>query len=203
QTALEPLHIQYTYLDRTVSIINSTRNAFAGMTARARVYNINGKQAWDSGDVSTGIAADGVKDLLRVPTGNYSTTYFLRLTLSVNGKVVSQPTYWLSTASPAGDNPDYTALQRLPQPTLKTTDTPLSDGTTVTHTITVTNSGSAVAFFVRVALEKGTSGTEIAPILWSDNYLTLLPGETRTITATYRPADLGSAPAQLVIHGFP
>ncbi len=203
QTALEPLHIQYTYLDRTVSLVNSTRNAFPGMTARAQVYNINGKQAWDSGTVTTSIAADGERDLLRVPAGNYSTTYFLRLTLSVNGKVVSQPTYWLSTASPTGDNPDYTALQRLPQPSLKTTDTPMSDGTRVTHTITVTNTGASVAFFVRVALNKGPNGGEIAPILWSDNYLTLLPGESRTITASYRPADLGTAPAQLVIHPFP
>ena len=45
-------------------------------------------------------------------------------------------------------------------------------------------------------------GEEILPVLWEDNCVTLLPGETRTLTATYRTRDLGGAPPSVVVKGW-
>jgi exo-1,4-beta-D-glucosaminidase len=50
-----------------------------------------------------------------------------------------------------------------------------------------------VAFFVRVSLHRGEGGPEVAPALWSDNYVTLWPGETLQVTASYRQELLGGA----------
>jgi exo-1,4-beta-D-glucosaminidase len=48
----------------------------------------------------------------------------------------------------------------------------------------------------------GRGDEEALPVLWEDNYVSLLPGETRTITATYRLRDLGGSPPRLVVAGW-
>jgi exo-1,4-beta-D-glucosaminidase len=53
---------------------------------------------------------------------------------------------------------------------------------------------------VRLKLNKGTE--EILPVLWQDNYISLLPGEKREITATYRAAELGAAKPTVEVKGW-
>ena len=65
--------------------------------------------------------------------------------------------------------------------------------------VTLTNPGPALAFFVRLRVLQSPGGAEILPSTWSDNYVSLLPGETRTLTARWRPDDApGAAPAVAV-----
>ena len=64
----------------------------------------------------------------------------------------------------------------------------------------LTNTGKTVAFFVRLQLV-GADGEEALPVFWDDNYVSLLPGETRTLSATYRSADLHGAP-RVVVSGW-
>jgi exo-1,4-beta-D-glucosaminidase len=68
--------------------------------------------------------------------------------------------------------------------------------------VTVTNPSKAVAFFVRLKLDKGKAGEEILPVLWQDNYISLLPGEQREITARYRSRDLGEAKPEVEVRGW-
>ncbi len=55
------------------------------------------------------------------------------------------------------------------------------------------NPSKSLAFFVRLKVNKGKGGDEVLPVLWEDNYVSLLPGEQREITARYRVADLGGS----------
>ena len=43
------------------------------------------------------------------------------------------------------------------------------------------NPTDRIAFFVELSLKRGGSGLRAAPVLWSDNYVTLMPGERREI----------------------
>ena len=43
---------------------------------------------------------------------------------------------------------------------------------------------------------------DVVPVLWEDNYFSLLPGERKEVTATYRVRDLGNAPAFLAVEGW-
>ena len=52
---------------------------------------------------------------------------------------------------------------------------------TQNYEITLTNPFSTVAFFQRLIV-KDAKGTLACPAYWSDNYVTLAPGESRTIT---------------------
>jgi exo-1,4-beta-D-glucosaminidase len=51
-------------------------------------------------------------------------------------------------------------------------------------------------------VDKGAKGEEILPVVWQDNYISLLPGEKREITATYRASELGAAKAAVEISGW-
>jgi exo-1,4-beta-D-glucosaminidase len=68
--------------------------------------------------------------------------------------------------------------------------------------VTIRNTGKAVALFVRLQLMKGRGGEEVLPVLWQDNYITLLPGESRTLMASINTKDLGGASPTLVASGW-
>ena len=66
----------------------------------------------------------------------------------------------------------------------------------------VENTGKGVAFLTRLRLVKGKDSTEILPIFWDDNYISLLPGERREVTVRIRKTDLASAQPTLIVDGF-
>jgi hypothetical protein len=68
--------------------------------------------------------------------------------------------------------------------------------------VTVENPGKELAFLVRLRLVKGKSGSEILPVFWDDNYISLLPGEKREIAVRVRKSDLGSEKPVLAVDGF-
>ena len=126
--------------------------------------------------------------------------YFLKLTLAdASGKVVGSNFYWL-TSKPetithgvvniddgfAQTFADFRALSQLGKVTVQaTTQTTEEHENVVTH-ITLRNRDSTLAFFIRLSLSFCGTGKEILPVRWSDNYVSLIPGETRELTATYR-----------------
>jgi exo-1,4-beta-D-glucosaminidase len=71
----------------------------------------------------------------------------------------------------------------------------------VTHVV-VENPSKELAFFLRLKVNKGERGEEILPVLWQDNYFSLLPGEKREVTATYRARELGGAKPSVEVSGW-
>src|SRR5205807_2314664 len=68
--------------------------------------------------------------------------------------------------------------------------------------VRLVNTSNALAFFVRLHLTRGRDGEDLLPLLWQDNYISLLPGEAREITATYKLKDLHGAQPALNINGW-
>ncbi|HEU4349012.1 MAG TPA: glycoside hydrolase family 2 protein, partial [Actinoplanes sp.] len=69
-------------------------------------------------------------------------------------------------------------------------------------TITLTNtSATNLAFFVRPEITAGSGGTEVLPVTYTDNYVSLWPGESTTITAAYQSSDLGGQAPYLRVRG--
>jgi exo-1,4-beta-D-glucosaminidase len=157
-------------------------------------------------------------------------TYFVELILRQHGQVVDRNVYWLSTqkdvidwattegnpqannGAPLSQYANMTALQHLPSEPVQVAASTVAgrDGSDVTSvTITNPSSNPAVAFFVRADVRRGTaSGTALAgdnqvlPITWSDNDITLWPGESETLTASYRSSLLGGASPVVSIGGW-
>ena len=77
------------------------------------------------------------------------------------------------------------------------------DGADDRALVTLANPGPSLAFFVRLRILQSPDGAEILPSMWSDNYVSLLPGETRTLTARWRSDDAPGAKSRCVkIDGY-
>ena len=100
------------------------------------------------------------------------------------------------------DHPYYTAvtsyedlsqLNRLRKVRLDATASLLRRGKSDDVRVQIKNPSRDLAFQIRLALVDGKTGDEILPVLWEDNYLSLLPGESRTLVAHYDSPALGRA----------
>jgi exo-1,4-beta-D-glucosaminidase len=170
-----------------------------------------------SNESTVDVPADGVVKVTSVPAiSDLSPSYFVALRiLDASGNVVGSNFYWLSTkpeaidwsrstwyTTPTSAYADFTALAQLPKVKLKVTERSERKGENeITH-VTLENPSKDLAFFVRLKVDKGKGGDEILPVLWQDNYISLLPGEKRETMATYRAAELGSTSPYVEVKGW-
>lgn len=195
----EPLHVQYSYDDRSIVVVNSHMKPFTGLKVTAKVYNLDMTEKF-SRAVTADIAENSSTRIFELPEmKGLSTTYFVNLALADEaGNTLSRNFYWLSTKpetldwdrttwyhTPTKTFADYTALNSLPQVDLNVTAKTQPEGSNRVTTVTLSNPGKAIAFAVRLKVVRTTDGEEILPVLWQDNYFSLLPGESRQVTATY------------------
>jgi exo-1,4-beta-D-glucosaminidase len=214
--AMEPLHPVYGYDDRSVWVVSSQYEDAKGLKLTAKVLNLDMTEKF-SKETAVDAAADSTNKVLELPEiQDLSPTYFLVLRLEdATGKLVGSNFYWLSTkpetidwekstwyTTPTASYADYTALSQLPKVKLKVSHHPeRKGGDAVTH-VTVENPSKSLAFFVRLKVNKGVGGQEILPVQWQDNYFSLLPGEKREVSATYRASGLGAAKAVVEVSGW-
>jgi exo-1,4-beta-D-glucosaminidase len=214
--ALEPLHPVYDYDDHSVWVVSSQYTDAKGLKLITQVYNLEMTEKFAQ-QSAVDAAADSTQKVLTLPdTSGLSPTYFLVLRLQDSaGRLVGSNFYWLSTkpetldweksnwyTTPTSSFADFTALSQLAKVKLKsTTRTERKGKESVTH-VTIENPSQTLAFFVRLKLNQGAKGEEVLPVIWEDNYISLLPGEKREVTATYRTSALGAAQPALEVSGW-
>ncbi|WP_326951212.1 carbohydrate-binding protein [Amycolatopsis sp. NBC_01307] len=218
--ANEPLHIQYSYDNKSVVVVNHNHDAAANLTASVKLYNLDGTEKFTQSKTGLSVGGDGAKTTaLTIPAvSGLSTTYLAKLVLTdPAGKEVSRNVYWLSTKAdtldwdnsdwyytPTTSYADLTGLNSLGQVAVDTTANSAanSDGTTTTK-VTLKNSstGKLPAFFVDAHV-LGAAGAPVLPVTWTDNQVSLWPGESATLTATYRTADLKGATPSVRVAGW-
>jgi hypothetical protein len=98
--------------------------------------------------------------------------------------------------------PDYTALNNLPPASVSTSKEIVTADSETIMRVTLHNDSDTLAFGLRLALHVGAEGSEVRPTYWSDNYIALLPGETRTLTGTVVNAHLDGQEPELEISGW-
>jgi exo-1,4-beta-D-glucosaminidase len=214
--ANEPLHVQYSYDDRSVVVVNATRQAHPGLHVTARVLDLDSRERLFLRK-TLDVAADGTHVALTLPEpADIAPTYFVWLGLqNGDGDLLSSNFYWLSTTpdvldferskwyvTPVKAHADLTALRHLPKARLEVSIRhAVEDGQGVTRVVLV-NPSEHLAFGARLKLLRGVGGDEVLPILWDDNYLAVLPGETREIAARYAPADLGGREPRVTVEAW-
>lgn len=223
--ACEPLHVQYSYDDNSIYVVNSYYRDIADLKVTAKIFNIDLKEKLAKTAV-VNVGSDGKSEAFKIefPEG-LSKTFFLKLDLEDNtGKLISDNFYWLSTQkdiegtkqelkSPRGFDwdlfkvqpksvADFTALENLPVTTLEKAVSFQENGSETTATVKIKNTGNSLAFMVHLALTKGDGGDEIDPAYWDQNYVSLLPGESREIKVRFNKEDQGSTPAVLKVDGW-
>jgi exo-1,4-beta-D-glucosaminidase len=71
-----------------------------------------------------------------------------------------------------------------------------------TFAVVVENKGEGVAFMVHPRLTRGKGGDDVTPVLWSDNYFSLMPGEKKAVTARFDSVSLRGAAPELAVEGW-
>ena len=195
RAACQPLNLAYNYHDRTVHLVNDTL-ARREAVATVRALDLQGREfekttrevAIDGGSSSMLLSLAG----LEPPTP----VWFLDLRLADReGLEVARNFYWLSTTedvldwegslwfvTPTKSFADFTALNQLPEVALEVeagVERPAPD---LEIWVRLTNPTDAVAFFVELRFVNARDESYL-PVLWDDNYLTLLPGEERLVRA--------------------
>jgi len=216
KAGLRPLHVQYSYDDRSVALVNTGLAAKSGLSVQTTIFNADGTVKSDTTQSTVTAKADGSTTLDKVATpSGLSATYFVRLLLKDgSGNVLDRNVYWLSTKAdtldygnstwydtPQTGYADLSGLQNLGTGKVDVSASTTTNGDRSTTSVKLTNSGSKVAFFLRATIRKGASGGEVAPITWSDDYVTIWPGESVTLSADYRTAELGGAQPNVQVAG--
>jgi exo-1,4-beta-D-glucosaminidase len=215
--ALEAVHVQYSYDDNSVAVVNGTYEALKGLKVSAKLYDINAKQV-AAKDATLDVPADASVKAVDLPKPEaLATTYFLKLQLrDAAGKLLSDNFYWLSTKpdtmnwaarndtayTPQKDFGDLTGLNALPQVKLELKADHRSEAGKGAIRLKVKNPSASVAFQVHARLTMGKGGDDLVPVFWDDNYISLLPGEEKSISATFDASDLNGKEPALGVEGY-
>lgn len=195
-----PLHIQYSYDTRAIVLVNHTLTSEQGLRASIRVRNLDGSVAYEQRLQNLALPASGTRQVSILPAlQGLSRTYFIELELaSGRDKSISRNVYWLSTQAdeldwahsnwyltPLTRYADLTALQSLPTATSEVCATLQHEagGELAVVTLKVPESSKAVALFQHLSIKRSAGGETVLPVVWSDNDVTLWPGQSLTLTA--------------------
>lgn len=222
--ACEPLHVQYSYDDHSVFVINNYYQRFDNLKVTAKIYNFDISERF-SNSVIIDVPENGKLEAFKIDwPEELSRSHFLSLKLTNDkGDPVSTNFYWLSTvpdlegtkgarrAGPQGwhhffSKPksfaDHTDLARLSQVELETSYSIRDEDNETVVSVSVKNPTPYLAFMVQLAVNKGKSGEPVLPCYWDDNYFSLLPGEEKQINGRFSKEYLVGARPILSVSGW-
>jgi exo-1,4-beta-D-glucosaminidase len=215
--ACELVHVQYSYDDNSVAVVNGTYESLKGLKVSAKIYNLDAKEK-ASREAAIDVLSDSSARAFELPkVDGLSKTYFLRLQLhDAEGKLASDNFYWLSTKpdvldwakkkdtvyTPQAEFGDLTGLNGLPQVKLEVSAASQAIAASGSTRVILRNPTEGLAFMVHLKLTRGKGGEEVVPIFWEDNYFSLLPGEQREVTAKYDLSALEGKEPVLAVDGF-
>jgi hypothetical protein len=127
-----------------------------------------------------------------------SAVHFVKLELlDSNGKIVSDNFYWKETTLD-----DLTALDKMPDVELEGHIIRRDAGGNCLLDVTLSNPTQNVAVMAHLQLRNPRTNQRVLPVYYSENYVSLLPGESGTITIEAAPGELGGARLLVVVDGW-
>jgi exo-1,4-beta-D-glucosaminidase len=212
----EPVHLIYNYGSREVVAANNGVTPAPKLKATVRLLDAGLKDVV-SKTVDFALLADEVKvvDVLQLPSGP-SPVYYLDLRVfREKDKLVDANFYCLSAkpetldeaattwyVTPVKDYADLTALAQLPPVAVKAKAKFDKDGPSTKVTVDLENPSDSLALMVEVRIVREATGDPVLPIFLDDNYITLLPKETRRVSGLFSTEDLLGEVAAVKVRGW-
>jgi hypothetical protein len=198
--ACEPIHVQFDPSSDEVAIVNNTMSPLTGLTLTANVVSLDNKPLFhleEKHDAAPNAMVNALKLDLAQPLAGGVVLIKLELR-GANGQLLSDNLYWL-----AADSPSYRQLNHLPAVTLSAAATSThADQSTHIH-VRLENFGTSPALATKLTLLNSSDKSRILPAYLSDNYISLLPNETREVEIEY-PASAATSTAapQIALRGW-
>ncbi len=175
----ESLHIMFNPADSSVYLVNNGFSARRDLMVEAAAVDVGTGEVIPATAVfneiqpSMGKKYFGMNDFLK-KLGRHNGVFVLLRLREKDKTPVSENLYWL----PGADG-SYTALQQMPKAALTVT---ASRKNARSFTVRLQNAaGGPVAFFNRIAVIDKATGKRVLPAFFSDNYLSVLPGEHKEV----------------------
>jgi beta-mannosidase len=199
QKASEPVHIMMTQDDFRIMLVNHTPAPLQNMKYRVRILNLDGSVKFDETAPVPTAPASHALELRMLPTpAGLSAVHFVKLELlDRDGKVVSDNFYWKETAQD-----DLTALDTIPDAELEGRIVRRDAHGNCRLDLTLSNPTRNIAVMAHVQLRNQRDNRRVLPVTYSENYVSLLPGESRTIAIEAASEDLGGARPLVVVDGW-
>jgi len=199
RSAGEMVHIQFNEADGELQVINNLPQPLTDAVARVSIYLLDGTLA-SQYDTKVTAEPSSVTNLGEVKfPPRISSTHFLKLELrDAKGELISSNFYWRGEPG----YPDLlTDLNELPKVTLEAKVERSISGGKQMVTVTLHNPTNSVALMAHLQL-RDSSGERVLPVYYSDNYVSLVPNESKTITIEAAQQDSMDKGATVVVDGW-
>jgi hypothetical protein len=197
--ACEPLHVQLDLATDAVEVVNTTPEPAAGVRVTADVFSLDNRSLLHR-DALVEIPSDEVVTPLHLELAPLEKDAVVLVKLELKdqtGKVISSNLYWLTAESQ-----NYRELTLLTPASVTATAKSKRAGDSVQVHVELKNSGTGIALQNKLTLVKASDGSRILPAYYDDNYVSLLPGESREIDIEYPASAANDAVPQLTLRGF-
>jgi len=210
--ANEPLQLIYDYGKNSVSAVNEFPTEKQDLRAVIKLLDLNSKILLNK-EVNFAIGSNVSKQILLLDS--IHGTVFLDLKLfNEQGKIVADNFYWLNNKpdlpdwakttwayTPMKDYTDFSGLNSFPKADVALRFTIKESGNDLILMPQLTNKTDKTAFFASVAVIN-EKGNRVYPLFWEDNYFSLLPDESRSISCTIPKTSLKGQKLFLELSGW-
>jgi mannosylglycoprotein endo-beta-mannosidase len=203
--AAETVHVQLNEANFGIEVVNNKPLALDGLSVKVTVYNFDGTVSMrepgqrfqtftlDKLPASSTVKAGQIRVSARV-----TPIYFVKLELTgPDGILLSQNFYWQHVAQDQFDG-----LMDLPRVTLDAEASARTEGENTVVTVTLHNRTPNVALLSHLQLHQKRSGKRVLPVFYSDNYISLVPGESSTVRIEAATKDLQGDLPLVEVDGF-
>lgn len=195
--ASEPLHIQWNPVFDTIEVVNLSAGDHAGLVAKAQLVNMDGSVQWEK-EATLDSHEDSTEKLFHLEfPESLSATHFIKLTLRKGDRLLSDNFYWRGV-----EEGNYQALKTLPVVDLNSGTSAKRKGDQWILETRLENTTRTPALMIRLKVAGNSSGERILPAFFSDNFFSLLPGESKTIRITVNARDCRGEKPVVDISGF-
>ena len=193
--ANEPLHLQWNSAKDEVELVNYSAGS-RKVQALIQVFDMNGRETWRRQTDPMESLEDTTKPLGK-PQWADADVQYLRLTIIEAGKPIADNFYIRGR-----EESNYQALNSLPKADVSQQFTSRLVGDHYEGKITLRNNSESPALFLRLILVDAADKEQILPVRYEDNYVSLMPGETRTISLTWKSHDMRSGKVEMLVRGL-
>lgn len=195
--ANEPLHIQWNPVYDFVEVVNYHANNRKGLVAKASVINMDGSVQWRDSTTIDSNEDSTVKCFnLQFPE-SLSAVHFIKLVLLEGDNVVSENFYWRGL-----ETGNYQALNNLPAVKLDCQTRAVKEGEKWRLTTTIKNPSNHPALMIRLQVVGEKDNNRILPVFFSDNYVSLMPGEEKVVVMQLKAEDARGQKPEVEVSGF-
>ena len=190
----EPFHVMYNPADGMIMIANNTFTAKHNIMLQVKAYDMDGKdslltQVFSQIEPTRSKKYLSIKNMLGELVKDKGLFLSLRL-LNKNKELLSDNFYWLPDSTG-----NYSGLEQMKKVAVNITVNKTGKGKIE---VTIRNAKhNPVAFFNRLSLVNATTKQRILPAFYSDNYISILPGDQKKITINFTPVANEKAAVEL------